>query len=329
MTHRMQRSQAINLIAAAVFFVLLSCQAVLAQKPAPATTKPAPSGAGRTAPGKKKVVEPTPAAAVPGQEAVNQRIIDVVRAIYTNLPPNYVISIVNRLPSKIQGLETVTVEVTDGVNPSRIEVLVSEDNKFAILQPMMVDLAVDPFALNMKKINTTNSPVMGNRNAKVTIVEYSDFECPKCAEAYQTMEKDIMKKYGDRVKLVYKSIPLPNHSWAEPAAIAGLCAYQQKNDAFWALYRAFFDKQATITPEKVKLEAMAAVSRAGIDMKKFEDCYDKKLTAPQIQADIAEAGSLNLSGTPLFMVNGRPIAGAATSEIFQKVIEEELKKVAR
>lgn len=325
----MQRSQAITLIAAAVFCVLLSGQTVLAQKPAPATTKPAPSGAGKAAPVNKKVAEPPPAVAVQGQEAVNQRIINHIRAIATNLPPNYEISVVNRLPSKIQGLDTVTVELTDGVNPSRTEVLVSEDNKFAILQPMMVDLGVDPFALNMKKINMANSPVMGNRNAKVSIVEYSDFECPKCAEAYQTMEKDIMKKYGDRVKLVYKSVPLPSHSWAEPAAIAGLCAYQQKNDAFWALYRAFFDKQATITPEKVKSEAMAAVSRSGIDMKKFEDCYDKKLTAPQIQSDVAEAVSLNLSGTPLFVVNGRPIAGAATADIFQKVIEEELKKVAR
>jgi protein-disulfide isomerase len=323
----MQRSQTINLIAAAVFYILLSGQAIVAQKAPPAATKPAPSGAGKATPAKKKAVEPTPAVA--GQEAVNQRIIDHIRAVATSLPPNYEISIVNRLPSKIQGLETVTVELTDGVNARRTEVLVTEDNKFAILQPMLVDLAVDPFALNMKKIDMTNSPVMGNRNAKVSIVEYSDFECPKCAEAYQAMEKDVMKKYGDRVKLVYKNVPLPSHSWAEPAAIASLCAYQQKNDAFWVLYRAFFDKQSTITPERVKSEAMAAVSRTGIDMKKFEDCYDKKLSAPQVQADIAEAVSLNLTGTPLFMVNGRPIAGAATGDIFQKVIEEELKKVAR
>ncbi|MBZ5535890.1 MAG: DsbA family protein, partial [Acidobacteriia bacterium] len=264
-----------------------------------ATAKPAP-----------KLATSAPASGQ-GTELVNQRIADHLRSTF-NVSPEIELTVVGRNSSKLMGLDTVTVEVNDGVNaPHRLEVLITPDNKFALM-PQIFDLSVDPFTQKMREINLGNSPVKGSRNAGVTIVEYSDFECPKCSQAYHTLEDQVFKQYGDKVKLVYKNYPLPTHPWAQSAAIAGMCAFQQSNDAFWSLYRAFFEEQSSIKPENVKATAVGALTKTKIDLTEFEKCYDNKSSLSRVQADIEEAGALNIQGTPLFIVNGRPVPGAVS-----------------
>jgi protein-disulfide isomerase len=256
---------------------------------------------------------------------VNQRIVDHLRSTF-NVSPEIELTVVGRNSSKLMGLDTVTVEANDGVNtPHRLEVLITPDNKYALM-PQIFDLSVDPFAQKMKEIDLGNSPVKGSRNAGVTIVEYSDFECPMCSQAYHTLEDQVFKQYGDKVKLVYKNYPLPGHPWAQSAAIAGMCAFQQSNDAFWSLYRAFFENQSSIKSENLKAKALEALSKTKIDLTEFEKCYDNKSSLSRVQADIAEAAFLNIQGTPLFIVNGRPVPGAVSFNVFQKVIENALKQ---
>lgn len=260
------------------------------------------------------------------EEILDQRIADHIRATF-NVSPEVELTVVSRSPSKLMGLDTVTVELNDGVNtPRRLEVLLTGDNKFALM-PQIFDLSVDPFVQKMKQINLTNVPIRGNRYARVTIVEYSDFECPMCGQAYHMIEDQVLKQYGEKVRIIYKNYPLPNHPWAESAAIAGLCAFQQSNDAFWTFYRAFFENQSSIMVETVRSKAVDTAASAKIDVKKFENCYDNKSTLTQLQSDVAEAASLNISGTPLFMINGRPVPGAVPFSVFQKVIEKALKQV--
>jgi protein-disulfide isomerase len=268
----------------------------------------------------------TPAAAPSAVDKANQRLIDTIQnAFSSRIPPNTEISVVARSASKVSGLDSVTIELKNGSNSNHLDVLVSPDNKFAIVGQVL-DLSKDPFAENMEKINTANAPVSGNKNAKVTIVEYSDFQCPYCSQAYRTVENDVMKQFGDKVKLVYKNLPLPMHPWAENAAIAGLCVSRQNNDAFWVLYRNFFENQSSINTDNVKAKALEYVAKTQIDTKKFEECYDNKLTLPQVKADMTEAQSLGITGTPGFVINGRQLPGAQPFSSFQRVIEEELKK---
>lgn len=302
---------------------VLATRAFAAGEQAPSTVrKPAAETA------KKSDAKEIPATGVkPEQEKANQRILDNIRASFS-VPPTIEMNVVSRGPSKISGLETVTIEVKDGVNSNRQEVLVTNDNKYALIARVF-DLTEDPYAENIKKMNLSNSPVFGSKEAKVTIVEYSDFQCPFCSQAYRTIENDVLKQYGDKVKVVFKNFPLPSHPWAENAAIASLCAYSQSNDAFWSFYRSFFENQSSITVDNVKSKAMEFAGNVKIDTKKFESCYDGKTTLPQVKADMAEAQLLGITGTPLFIVNGHPLPGVQPFASFQKVIEEELKKTAK
>lgn len=284
-------------------------------------TAPTKGAAAKAAP---KLATSAPATGQ-GTDLVNQRIADHLRSTF-NVSPEVELTVVGRNSSKLMGLDTVTVEANDGVNtPHRLEVLVTPDNKFALM-PQIFDLSVDPFAQKMKEINLGNSPVKGSGSAGVTIVEYSDFECPMCSQAYHTLEDQVFKQYGDRVKLVYKNYPLPSHPWAQNAAIAGMCAFQQSNDAFWSLYRAFFENQSSIKAENLKGKALEALTKTRINLTEFEKCYDNKSSLSRVQADIEEAAALNIQGTPLFIVNGRPVPGAVSFNVFQKVIENALKK---
>ncbi len=255
---------------------------------------------------------------------VNQRIIDNIRSAFS-VPPSISMTVVSRKPAKVTGMETATIEINDGTHTRTQEVLVTNDNKFAVIGRVF-DLSENPYAENMKKINLTDVPMRGNKNAKVTIVEFSDFQCPFCDQAYKTIENDVMKQYGDKVRIVYKNFPLPFHPWAEDAAVAGLCAFNQSNDAFWEFYHDFFDNQSTITPQNVREKVVDFAGKAKLDTKKFEDCYDNKLTLPRIKAEMAEGQSLGITGTPLFVVNGHPLSGVQPFSNFQKIIDEELKK---
>jgi protein-disulfide isomerase len=120
---------------------------------------------------------------------------------------------------------------------------ITEDKRFLLLG-QIVDLTVDPFVEIMKKIDISDSPSKGPEGAKVKIVEYSDFQCPYCARAFATIEGDVLKKYGKKVRFIYKHFPLPMHNWAVDAAIGADCAYLQNKKAFWGFYDKLYKNQA-------------------------------------------------------------------------------------
>jgi protein-disulfide isomerase len=309
--------QTILSVLMAVMFLALASPVGAQPQAQPPSKAPAP-----TVPPKDSA--PVAPAFTPEQVKVNQRILDTIRTVFS-VPPLIEMVVVGREPSKMKAIDTITIEVRDGANSSRQQVFVTDDSKF-VLVARVFDLSQDPYAENVKKINLKDVPVKGNKDAKITIVEYSDFQCPYCGQSYRTMENEVMKQYGDKVKLVYKNFPLPIHAWAENASIAGLCALRQSNDAFWVLYKEFYEGQASITPENIKAKAMEFAAKAKLDAKGFEDCYNNKLTLPQVKAEMAEAQQLGLTGTPLFFINGRPLSGVQPFASFQKVIDEVLKK---
>lgn len=170
-------------------------------------------------------------------------------------------------------------------------------------------------------------PVRGNPDAAITIVEFSDFQCPYCARAYATMEQ-VVEQYGDDVRFVYMQYPLPNHPWARPASIAALCAAQQSPNAFWTLHDGYFENQGAMTTGNVLAKSREFLAGSDLDLGAWGTCAeDTSSDAHQqavdtLQRDMALAQQYGVTGTPGFFVNGRFLNGAQPFEAFEAIIQE-------
>jgi protein-disulfide isomerase len=166
-------------------------------------------------------------------------------------------------------------------------------------------------------VASAGHPSTGSASAPVTVVEFSDFQCPFCRAAENTL-KQVRQKYGDRVKLVYMDFPLGFHQHAMDAARAARCAADQNK--FWQFHDALFADQAKLSANDLKQTATAV----GLDRTKFNGCFDSGGHNAGIQQDVAEGSSLGVTGTPTFFVNGRELVGAQPPPKFDEVIDEEL-----
>ena len=218
-----------------------------------------------------------------------------------------------------------TLELSRGGQTQKQMLLMSPDGRYVVFGELE-DVTADPFKAIAAKIKTDGKPVRGPKDAKVTIVEYSDFQCPYCARAHQTMSEQVMKEYDGKVKLVYKNFPLGFHPWAEPAAIAGACAFEQDPAAFWKLYDYFFKNQQQLNPQNVKEKAQEELKGTKVNMEKWNDCFDNKKTLDTIKADMAEGQAVGVTGTPAFLINGRKISGAQPFQNFKAIIDDELQR---
>ena len=174
---------------------------------------------------------------------------------------------------------------------------------------------------NPVKIDVANRPVRGNPNAKVTLVIFSDFQCPFCQRGAQVMD-DVLKDYPNDVKLVFKHLPLPFHENAGPASKAAMAAGEQGK--FWEMHDQLFKNQQNLTPEGF-IEMAKAV---GADVEKFKadlaanDAKYQKV----IDEDSAKAAELGVQGTPGFFVNGVQVRGARPLPYFKSLIDRWLKQ---
>ncbi|HSP96812.1 MAG TPA: DsbA family protein [Candidatus Dormibacteraeota bacterium] len=267
------------------------------------------------------------ATAALADDAANQKIIDYYRR-KSNLPPEVTVTVTNVTDAKIPGAKLATLSLSRGGQTQTQEFLMSADGKYVVFAEVE-DVTSDPFKAIASKIKTEGAPVRGPKDAKVTIVEFSDFQCPYCARAHQTMSEQVMKEYDGKVKLVYKNFPLGFHKWAEPAAIGGACAAQQDPAAFWTYYDFMFNNQQQVTPENVKEKAQEALKGTKVDMAKWNDCFDNKKTLDKVKADQAEGGAVGVTGTPAFIINGRKISGAQPFQNFKAVIDDELARAGK
>ncbi|MGO8969463.1 MAG: thioredoxin domain-containing protein [Myxococcaceae bacterium] len=160
-------------------------------------------------------------------------------------------------------------------------------------------------------------PARGPGDAKVTIVEFSDFQCPYCGAAFATVEQ-LMQQYAGKVKLVFRQFPLPIHPQAEKAAEASLCAADQGK--FWEFYDLLFKNQKKLDVSELKSYAASA----GLDGPKFAQCLDSGEKKKQVDADIEAGQAAGVNGTPAFFINGVFINGAMPIDEFKKVIDPEL-----
>jgi protein-disulfide isomerase len=265
---------------------------------------------------------------------LDRRIEKQVRIIYEDrLPSDVHVSVTNRKPSEFPDYDDVTVTFSQGDHKQSQDFLVSKDGK-TLARFAKWDISKDPYAEVMNKINTNGRPFKGNKDAKVVIVNYDDFQCPFCSRMHQTMNV-LMKEYGDRVKLVYKDFPLVEiHPWAMRAALDANCLAKQNTDAYWSFADYVHAHGAEISGEKhdVKI-AEANVDKVARDQgKQFKldaTALDACLAKPDVagvQASIAEAMQLGVEATPTLFVNGEKIGGALPAKEVEAVINRALQE---
>jgi protein-disulfide isomerase len=164
-----------------------------------------------------------------------------------------------------------------------------------------------------------HNPAVGPDDAPVTLVEYTDFQCPYCGRAQDTL-KEVAARYDGVLKHVFKNLPLPMHSNARVAAEASLCAADQGK--FWELHDWMFANGSSLTRESIVAQAV----ELGMDEAKLNACLDEKTHAADVDADMEEAHALGINGTPGFMINGRLINGARPIDDFIQIIDDELER---
>jgi protein-disulfide isomerase len=227
-------------------------------------------------------------------------------------------------PGDIPGWNKGTLDVDANGNKQSIPFLVSLDGRYFI-SGEVTDLTIDPLQTTMKKIDLDKRPARGPADAKVTIVEFSDFQCPFCSRGYQILEEQVMPEYEGKVRLFFKHLPLKSiHPWAESAALAAECAANQSPEGFWKMYHALFEGQRDLNQDNLKTRVTDFAKAAGLDEGKFVQCYDTKAGLPRIEKDLAEAAAVGANSTPTFFINGRRLEGAQPLENFKAIIDEEL-----
>jgi protein-disulfide isomerase len=179
--------------------------------------------------------------------------------------------------------------------------------------------APEPSEPPVQQIAIGKAPVKGPANAPVTIVAWSDFECPFCSRVVPTL-KQLEEEYKGKIKVAFKHQPLPFHPNAKPAAAASMAAHEQGK--FWEFHDKLFANQRAL--DRTSLDKYAEELK--LDMGKFKAAMDSGKYNELIEADSAEGSRVGANGTPTFFINGRTLVGAQPVEAFKRVIDEELQK---
>jgi len=179
-----------------------------------------------------------------------------------------------------------------------------------------VEILLPPYRPPRQQVEA-KGPSRGPAGAPITIVEFSDFECPYCSRAEETVS-EVLRVYGDKIRLVYRDLPLPNHTNAPKAAEAAHCAGEQ--DKYWEMHAKLFANQRALDVASLKGYA----KDLKLDQARFDKCLDSGAMAAKVEEGKKAGNELGISGTPAFFVNGILISGAQPFDAFKEVIDAEL-----
>jgi len=234
-----------------------------------------------------KIVLPNPADIEPVYEGVAERYANVTK-------------------------EVALAQIADGMKRARTSNRRAEFVK-SLREAAGVQVYLQPPRADVK----AEGPSHGPANAPITIVEFSDFECPFCGRVVDTVKK-VESTYGDKVRLVFRDYPLVIHRTAKRAAEGSHCAEEQGK--FWEMHDKLFSKGGPIQDEDLYRYA----TQIQLDRQKFDDCLSSGRYKEAYKPSQDEGARVGVQSTPTFFINGRLIVGAANYETFVKVIEEEL-----
>jgi protein-disulfide isomerase len=226
-----------------------------------------------------------------------------------------------------QELTKAQAKIAAGTPKSHVYVEMSKENKKAT-PPKEETQEKGDDDKTVFRVPVGASPVLGSPNALVTIIEFSDFQCPFCSRVEPTI-KNVRDKFGEKVRIVWKNEPLPFHPAAEPAAEAALeVRAEQGNKGFWEAHDKFFANQKDLTNGQTpNLDGIAKIAaETGASLEKIKKAMADHTHKKDIDADQDVAEDFQANGTPHFFINGRRLVGAQPQEKFEKIIEEEITK---
>ena len=261
---------------------------------------------------------------------MTQRIQRQVRA-YFNLPAEVEISLGSRTPSEFPNYDTLPITLSRQGKAQTMNFLIAKDGT-TLLRVNKIDLTKDPYVETMKKIDVAGRPVRGNPDAKVTIVNYDDLECPFCSRMHSTLMSEVLQQYGDKVKIVYKDYPLPMHPWARHAANDANCLALQSGKAYWDFADYVHANQQSISgAQKDAQDSFKELDRLTLDFGKKYGADSTRLQAcvkaqsdTVLKASIAEGDAVGVSATPTMFVNGQRLEGAVDFEELKAALNQQL-----
>ena len=211
--------------------------------------------------------------------------------------------------SGVEGLLEITINVVIGENKEAAKFYISKDGRY-LFRGELSDMTKDPLAEARAKIQMNDAPSIGDAKAPVTLVEYSDFECPVCRNLHDAL-RGMLPTYAGKIRVVFKDFPIEQiHPWARTAAIAGRCAYQQDAKAFWKMYDLIYDNQELISAANAWTKMTDYAGQSGLNADTFKSCMASPAAGEAVNASRANGQLLEVGSTPTIFVNGRRLVGA-------------------
>jgi len=209
---------------------------------------------------------------------------------------------------------------SDGKQTQSVNIFVTKDRRIGLWG------VIFPFREDVVRgmIKTKDMPSQGPRNAPITLVEYADLQCPLCARLQEFLEKQLLPKYGDKIRVIFKEFLIPGHDWSPTAAVANECAYEINSSAFSAYRTLIFANQNAINTTNVRDRLLELGDEAGIDHVKLAACLDTQASLPRVEAGREEGRDLGVDRTPTSFVNGRIVVGMPPESTWGRILDEAL-----
>lgn len=280
---------------------LLAAVAVAQQKPA--AEKPATHAASKA----------SPAESLPSEQTVNAFLQQMF-----GYDASLSWRVVSIKPSEAEGLAEVEVVIQGPQGAQSQKFCVTPDGRHAVIGDIM-PFGAHPFDAARKELaKGMNGPSRGSADAPVTLVEFSDLQCPHCKEAQPTLDR--LSNEDKKVRLVFQSFPLPGHDWAAKAAAYADCIAHSSNDAFWKFIESVYQSQSDITAANSDEKLNGLTDQAGLKSAEVAACAANPETAARVEHSVALGKSLGVNSTPTIFINGRKL-GVAPFEVLQKLVD--------
>jgi protein-disulfide isomerase len=247
---------------------------------------------------------------------------DIVRCVRdaAKLPAAENLSVGALEATAYPGFLKATVTASEGDQKKTGVLFIAKDHRTGVLGMMF------PYRRDFVEqlISTKGQPAAGPANAKVTVVEYADLQCATCALFQKTLENEILPKYSDKVRFIFKDFLIPGHDWSRAAAIANECAFQLAPSTFVNYRTLIFAAQDSINASNLHDRLLQLAGSAGIESGKLAPCIASEGSLGRIQGAAEEAANLGVRATPTLFVNGRIVVGAPAAADFGKILDEAL-----
>jgi protein-disulfide isomerase len=260
-------------------------------------------------------------AQAPNQNVAREKIIPYVREHF-HIPDTVKLTMTDLRESIYPDYLETTVKVDDGKEQHSQPLFVSRNMRY-IVEGSLFNLGGDSPETALRLISLPDQPAQGPATAPVTLVEYSDLECPVCASLQAELETDIVPKYGNKLRVVFKEFPLVNvHEWALTGAIAAQCTYQINPSRYVAFRSAVYKNQESFNSQPARALLLHLGTEAGVDEAKLAACIDSRDSLSRVEANMNEGEALGVGQTPTSFINGRTVVGAPAATEFYKLIDE-------